>query len=167
MNNSYRVGMWICVLTFGLIGVEILGLFGHEIFLLINKGLTNKDDWVKFLGEIAVLWLFILGVRNLWKGGTYTRFYFAFVSFGFGAIPVLFAYVAWQAANGNFLIADRPEENEKAQQFGRQAWPWIAALGIPNLLATVLLLLPPVGAFLRGQREKSSPTQSPPQAGPT
>jgi hypothetical protein len=154
MGTSQRSGLRICLAVLAFILVQAAGVAALAVVGAPRAPEERIAQGLYVLG-VATVCVCFLG-SALWKGKPGARW------FGFGSLVLFGGLLIWWAywqTTWDFPNASSPEERAWMQQRCRRAWPWVSAWGAGNLVAGALLLLPPVGRFLRAQREKSRDTE--------
>lgn len=146
--NAHRLGLFICLAVPGILVAQGVAYAGFRL----QTGPARLGD----VGEsLAIVGGLVGGacplVAGLWQGRPGYRWFGFGVLVLFGACLLGLAY--WQITWG-FPNASSPEEQAKMHARTVREWPWVAAWGVLNILTGALLLLAPVGQFLRAQRAR-------------
>src|SRR5262249_19757163 len=163
MGKFQGSGYWICLVVLSFMLIQAAGsavrLFvgapqGPQGSMMIGQGLTVLGTTIAGVATLG---------SALWKGLPGSRWV------GFGALVFMGVFLIWFAhwqTTWDFPNAISAEARAQMQEDCRREWSWLSAWGAVSLVAGALLLLPPVGRFLRAQREKGWPDKSHQLTGP-
>jgi membrane protease YdiL (CAAX protease family) len=156
MHNPHRAGLWIClaVLVWAVVQAMVYAI-------LVLAILPGGPLGLRLIGQgLMLVGVVVATVAYLGSALLQGRRSFRWVGFGLlvlvGVFLAGFAY--WQTT-WDFPNAISPEERARMRESCRQQLPWLLAWGTLNIVAGALLLLPPVGRFLRAQQETSRPNE--------